>query len=136
MAAIVRERFLTTTYGTARGAKRAQSEALRAAVTDPALITVPDSKSALLTRLAGCDPVTAAATAGVDRLTRILVARWLTAAEVNLDKLTNGYTWQSDPAAGLAYLQQLVQAGYELSDAEQRLHDDLTTEARYASDRT
>jgi ParB family chromosome partitioning protein len=127
VAASVREGFLTTTYGTARGAKRAQAEALRAAVTDPALITVPDAKAALLTRLAGCDPATAAATAGADRLARILVARWLTAAEANLDKLTNGYTWQSDPAAGLAYLDQLVQAGYELSDAEQHLHDDLTT---------
>jgi ParB family chromosome partitioning protein len=127
VAASVREGFLTATYGTVRGAKRAQIEALRAAVTDPAAITVPDTKQALLTRLAGCDPVSASATAGTDRLTRILVARWLTAAEANLDKLIHGYSWQADPAAGIAYLDRLVQAGYELSDAEQRLHTDLTT---------
>jgi ParB family chromosome partitioning protein len=127
VAASVREGFLTTTYGTARGAKRAQAEALRAAVTDPAQITVPDTKAALVTRLAGCDPATAAATAGADRLARILVARWVSAAEANLDKLVHGYTWQADPTWGLGYLDQLVQAGYTLSDAEQRLHTDLTT---------
>jgi ParB-like chromosome segregation protein Spo0J len=126
VAATVREGFLTTTYGTARGAKRAQPDALRAAVTDPDLITVPDTKTALVTRLAGCDPATAAATAGADRLTRILVARWVAAAEANLDKLAHGYTWQADPTAGLGHLDRLVHAGYTLSDAEQRLHTDLT----------
>jgi ParB/RepB/Spo0J family partition protein len=102
VAAGVRQDFLAATWGNPKGAKTLHLHALRQAMTDPRSITPPagETTDTLLHRLAGCDP----ATAGADRLSRILVARWLTAAETNLDKLTNGYTWQSDPAAGIAYL--------------------------------
>lgn len=124
VAATVRQDFLATTYGTLRGAKRVQLDALRAAVTDPAAITVSDRSHLLLTRLAGCGPEAAEA-AGTDRLTRLLVARWLTAAEANLERLTAGH-WQVSAAAGLAYLDRLTAAGYVLCDAETRLRATLT----------
>jgi ParB family chromosome partitioning protein len=126
VAAGVRRDFLATTWGTAKGAKALQQQAMRQAMTDPATISVPhgDTTGDLLARLAGCD-LEAAATAGPDRLTRILVARWLTAAEANLDDHTAGRSWRADQSAAHAYLNLLIASGYTLSDAEQRLHNDL-----------
>ena len=127
VAAGVRRDFLTATWGTAKGAKTLHLQAMREAMTDPAAITVPDTdvSAALLPRLAGCD-LTAAATAGPDRLTRILVARWLTASEVNLDDHIAGRAWRASQPAALSFLDLLTASGYVLSAAEQRLHEDLT----------
>jgi ParB/RepB/Spo0J family partition protein len=128
VAAGVRRDFLATTWGTAKGAKALQHHAMRQAMTDPATISVPngDATGDLLTRLAGCD-LEAAATAGPDRLTRILVARWLTAAEVNLEDHIARRSWRAQQGAALSYMNLLTTHGYVLSDAEQHLHDDLTT---------
>jgi ParB family chromosome partitioning protein len=117
----VRREFLATTYGSARGAKTVHLEALRAAMTDPASITVPEAMLPLVHTLAGCDP-TAAATAGADRLSRLLVARWLSVAETQVDTLAAGRMWQARPRAVTAHFERLTAAGYGLSDAEQRLY--------------
>jgi ParB family chromosome partitioning protein len=124
VAASVRRDFLAVTYGTAKGAKAVHLDAWRAAMTDPASITVTEAMVPLLARLAGCDP-DAAAGAGPDRLTRVLVARWLTVAETNLDRLIARH-WQVSAPDALAYLDRLTAAGYVLSDAETGLRTDLT----------
>jgi len=135
VAAGVRRDFLAATWGTAKGAKALQQHAMRQAMTDPATIRVPngDTTGELPARLAGCD-LEAAATAGPDRLTRILVARWLTAAEANLDDHTAGRSWRDDQPAAHAYLDLLVEAGYVLSEAETRLHADLTEQVAAEDD--
>jgi ParB/RepB/Spo0J family partition protein len=125
VAATVRRDFLAATHGTAKGAKGAHLTALRAAMTDPTSITVTEPMQALVTRLAGCD-VQAAATAGADRLARVLVARWLTVSETNLDDLAARKLWNASPERALAYLQYLTRAGYVLSAAEQLLYDEAT----------
>ncbi|NLT54595.1 MAG: ParB/RepB/Spo0J family partition protein [Actinomycetales bacterium] len=126
VAAGVRRDFLAATWGTAKGARSLHLHVLRQAATDPhTLIPAPsETADALVRRLAGCE-LGAAARAGADRLTRILVARWLTAAETNLDDLVAGNRWRADDRAALAYLDHLTRSGYVLSDAEQRMHADL-----------
>ena len=135
VAAGVRRDFLATTWGTAKGAKALHLHALRAAMADPGSITPPSGETtdSLLRRLAGCD-LRAADTAGPDRLSRILVARWLTTAEANVDDHTVGRRWRADDHAALAYLDLLTRSGYVLSDAEQFLHDDLTVLAAEPAD--
>jgi ParB family chromosome partitioning protein len=128
VAAGVRRDFLAATWATAKGAKTLHLQAMRQAMADPATITTDDSSAALLTRLAGCD-VTAALTCGPDRLTRLLVARWLTAAEINLEDHIAGRSWRAQQASALAYLTLLTAHGYVLSGAERHLHDDLTAAA-------
>jgi ParB family chromosome partitioning protein len=66
-----------------------------------------------------------AAGAGIDRLTRMLVARWLCAAEDNLVRLAANVGWHADPQAAVDYLDELVEAGYHLADAETALRDQL-----------
>jgi hypothetical protein len=56
----------------------------------------------------------------------MLVARWVTAAEQNLSLIAGGRTWDVNAAAAVSYLDRLVAAGYELSQAEQQLHADIT----------
>lgn len=91
VAAGVRRDFLAATWGTAKGARSLHLHVLRQAATDPhTLIPAPgEATDALVRRLAGCD-LSAATTAGADRLSRILVARWLSTAETNLDDCTAG----------------------------------------------
>ncbi|HLL66433.1 MAG TPA: ParB/RepB/Spo0J family partition protein [Micromonosporaceae bacterium] len=123
----IRWQFLTQTYATAKTAKTLYLTALRAAVTDPDRIKYPTTKlHDLATKLAGTtiDPDVAAG-AGIDRLTRMLVARWVCASEDNLVRLATNATWGVDPHAGVEYLDVLVQAGYDLSDAETALRTDL-----------
>ncbi|NLG21732.1 MAG: ParB/RepB/Spo0J family partition protein [Actinomycetales bacterium] len=126
VAAGVRRDFLAATWGTAKGARSLHLHVLRQAATDPhTLIPAPgEATDALVRRLAGCD-LSAADRAGADRLSRILVARWLATAETNLDEHTAGNRWRSDERAALAYLDLLTASGYILSEAEQRLHTDL-----------
>ena len=125
VATTVRRDFLATIYGTVKGAKTVHTAAWRDAMLDPDAITVSEAMLPLVSRLAGCDP-TAAVHAGTDRLARLLVARWLTASEEDLAHLIARQMWRAHPARGLAYLDRLTTAGYVLSEAEQRLHADLT----------
>ncbi|MBN1170681.1 MAG: ParB/RepB/Spo0J family partition protein [Micromonosporaceae bacterium] len=129
VAAGVRQAFLVQTYGTARGAKKAYPEALRVAVADPARLRFTDDQAELAARLAGVALLPAAATAGIDRLTRMLVARWVCGHESHLARIVAGQTWDVVPEAAAAYLGQLVAAGYELSDAETRLRAELVQAA-------
>jgi ParB/RepB/Spo0J family partition protein len=127
----VRWQFLTERYGSAKNAKALYLTALRAAVADPDRVKYPTDKlHDLATRLAGTtiDP-DVAETAGIDRLTRMLVARWLCAAEDNLVRLAANVGWHNDPQAAVAYLDSLVQAGYGLADAETELREHLVTAA-------
>jgi ParB family chromosome partitioning protein len=123
----VRWQFLVRTYGSAKAAKALYLTALRDALIDPDTLKFPEEKlHDLVTKLAGtpldADKVTAA---GIDRLTRMLVARWLCHAEDNLVRLANDTNWGVDPQAGVDYLDTLVDAGYVLSDSETYLRDDL-----------
>ncbi|GLY33429.1 ParB/RepB/Spo0J family partition protein [Kineosporia sp. NBRC 101731] len=130
-AAAVRRRFLHEKYATAKTAKRLFPQALRflagrpekARINTPQYTDLALSLAGIPATLAGLEE--AASGAGTDRLQRIVVARWLTTSETNLDSLA-GQRWDTDPAAGLAYLDRLTAAGYELSEAEQRLHTDIT----------
>ncbi|HSU36304.1 MAG TPA: ParB/RepB/Spo0J family partition protein [Propionibacteriaceae bacterium] len=125
-AAGVRRTFLERTYGTARAAKKVYLDALRDAVRDPATIRVSTPHEDLATTLAGAD-FSEASTAGIDRLTRMLVARWLTAAETTLQDAVL-QRWNRQPAAARDYLDRLTAAGYSLSEAEQTLYADLVAE--------
>lgn len=126
----VRRDFLKKQYGTAKAAKRLYADVLRATVIDPATaLHFPHTVEELATSLAGTamDADTLAG-ATIDRLIRFLVARWLTAHEYNLDRLTSAARWGGNPAPAVAYLDRLVADGYTLSDAEQQLRDDLVAE--------
>ncbi|MBT0774295.1 hypothetical protein KIH74_35455 [Kineosporia sp. J2-2] len=138
-AAQIRRRFLHEKYATAKTAKKLFPDALRFIAARPEKTRISNPQSAdLALSLAGI-PATlasledAAAGAGMDRLQRIVVARWLTTSENNLDSLT-AQRWDVDPAAGVAYLDRLTAAGYELSEAEQRLHADITQLANATND--
>lgn len=64
--------------------------------------------------------------AGLDRLTRMVVAQWIARHEANLARLYDS-RYGDEPDA-VAYLDQLVGDGYSLSEAEQSLYDDLSAE--------
>ncbi len=134
----VRRRFLHEKYATAKTAKKLFPDALRFLAGRPEKARVSTQYTDLALTLAGI-PATlptleeAAAGAGTDRLQRITVARWLTTSETNLDSLA-AQRWDIDPAAGLAYLDRLTAAGYELSEAEQRLLGDITQLAASTDD--
>jgi hypothetical protein len=125
-AAGVRRAFLAQLYGNARAAKKVYLDALRAVLLDPGALDVPQSYTDLADSLAGASFETVE-TAGVDRLTRMLVARWLTSCEAALDSLIVG-RWNRRPAAGRSYLDRLIAAGYALSEAEQTFYDELVAE--------
>lgn len=124
-AATVRREFLTRTYGGAKAAKGLYLEALRDAVRDPDSITVDARQHDLVTALAGAD-LEAAATAGEARLQRMLVARWVAAHEDNLATVAAG-RWNARRDAALAWLDRIVGAGYELSEIEAAIREDLAT---------
>jgi ParB family transcriptional regulator, chromosome partitioning protein len=63
-----------------------------------------------------------AATAGVDRLTRMVVARWIGGQDHNL-KLVCADRWSADRSRAGRYLDRLIEAGYQLSDAERAVHN-------------
>ncbi|GAB3259791.1 ParB/RepB/Spo0J family partition protein [Kineosporia babensis] len=130
-AAQVRRRFLHEKYATARASKKLFPEALRFVAGRPEKARISNTHfSDLALTLAGI-PATvanldeAATGAGMDRLQRIVVARWLTTSEANLDSII-AQRWDVDEPAGVAYLERLTAAGYELSEAEQRLHTEIT----------
>jgi ParB family chromosome partitioning protein len=130
----VRHTFLRQTYTTARNAKTLFLPAMRTAVTDVDQLKFPKSLTDLSTKLAGFsfddDAIRAA---GIDRLTRALVARWICAAESNIADLVRGSQW-GHPDAAVQYLDLLVDAGYALSDAEAVLHTQLIDSASTAED--
>ncbi|WP_203927882.1 ParB/RepB/Spo0J family partition protein [Virgisporangium ochraceum] len=122
-AARTRHRFLAETYGSAKAAKVLFVDALRAVVEDPDV--VDRGSTHLVTALAGGN-VTATAGAKLDRLSRLLVARWVAGLEDNLAMTAeSGRGWRRDPVTALAWLDRLVAAGYELAEAEVQFRDEL-----------
>jgi ParB family chromosome partitioning protein len=127
----VRWQFLAEAYGSAKAARAVYLHALRAVVADPDAIKYPAPRlDELAVRLAGT-AITAeiAVGAGIDRLTRMLVARWLCAAEANLVRCVTRTGWDTAPPAAVGYLDLLVAAGYVLSDAETTVRHDLANPA-------
>ena len=123
VAAEVRMQFLTATYASAKAAKTLQLDALRAVVTDPRCLEVPEAFHPDIQRLAGCG-LEQAATARADRLARLLVARWLCSAEANLRQVAAGRGWGVDAGRAEEYLGRLTDAGYVLSEAEQHVREE------------
>ena len=123
----VRQRFLADTYGTAKAAKVLFVDALRTAVQDPRSLDTDDDE--LVKALAG-GGLHGTAEAKLDRLTRLLVATWVAAQEDNLAAAAQRIAWQRpDSGRALAWLDRLVAAGYELSDAEADLRTELTDQS-------
>lgn len=120
----IRRRFVVEKYGSAKGAKALLVEALRAAVVAPGFFD--RSEADLVQALAGGD-VRDGLTAGVDRLNRLLVARFVAAEEANLDTVAAG-RWSNREDMVLPWLARLAADGYELSEAEVTWRDELIAE--------
>jgi hypothetical protein len=94
-------------------------------VVDVDQLKFPPSLNELASKLAGVAfDADAISVAGIDRLTRALVARWICAAEHNLAELVRGSHW-AHPEAAVQYLDLLVGAKYALADAEAVLRAQL-----------
>ncbi|MCI0690176.1 MAG: ParB/RepB/Spo0J family partition protein, partial [Sporichthyaceae bacterium] len=124
----IRHAFLAETFGTAKSAKTARLDALRDILAEPNLLTEPDDTHADLYRhVVGADPDTIdIAAAGEARLSRLLIARWVIAHEQNLADCEPDHHWRAKPELACAWLDRLVAAGYELSQAEGTLCARLT----------
>lgn len=131
----VRVEFLKATYGNAKAAKANYVFALRSAVLDPGSIGIEPDDHELVDSIAGCQVSELAPTAGVDRLTRILVAMWVAADERNFTRIAHGQNYAIDRAAACEYLDRLVEAGYELSDAEAQIQTALQEQLQQARER-
>lgn len=122
----VRRDYLRQHYGVARNAKEVYLDALRDAIADPDSIAVNgEDLMKLVDGIAGAALFSTVHKAGIDRLQRMLVGRWIAAAEQNLADICAGRHWRANPEAGVRYLDRLTAAGYLLSDAEQSLRNDL-----------
>jgi ParB family chromosome partitioning protein len=127
LAAEVRMDFVRQHYGVARNAKDVYLDALRDTVADPdAIAATGDNLIKLVGSVAGTQLFPTVHKAGADRLQRLLVGRWLATSERNLADIAEGRQWRSDREAATRYLDRLAAAGYQLSDAEQALRDELT----------
>ncbi|SDE03992.1 hypothetical protein [Glycomyces harbinensis] len=119
----VRTNFLLSKYGTAKGAKTLFRPAL-AELAGTSMSLPHNEYAELADTLCGCPVRELPENAGMDRLTRATVARWLAHAEKSLTELARGY-W-GDLDHGLRYLNLLVAEGYELADVETQLHESIT----------
>jgi len=120
-AAEIRKEFLKTTYHSAKSIKNLFVQALRDTVVDPDSVRARQNE--LLTSLAG-GLIADAEKAGQDRLSRMLVAKWLVCHEA---RLAGGRVVRSDRAKVIAYLDRLTTDGYTLSDTENRVRTELET---------
>ncbi|WP_319461266.1 ParB/RepB/Spo0J family partition protein [Micromonospora sp. RTP1Z1] len=120
----VRRRFLVEKWGSAKGAKALLVDAIRAAVVMPAFYDRAEDE--LVTALAGGDPRDGQ-TAGIDRLNRLLVARFVAAHEANAATVAAG-RYSNRGHLVLPWLNRLVAEGYELSEAEKTWHAELVEE--------
>ncbi|MFG3602650.1 ParB/RepB/Spo0J family partition protein [Micromonospora chersina] len=121
----VRRKFLVEKYGSAKGAKALLLESMRAAVVMPGFFE--RSEDDLVQALAGGDPRDGV-TAGMDRLNRLLVARFIAAEEHNLETVGAG-RWSARESMIVPWLTRLEQDGYELSDTEVAWRAALIAEA-------
>lgn len=122
-ATIVRREFLLSRFGNAKGAKRLFRPALRALA--GSRMNMPlGAFSEFADAVCGCPIREIPENAGLDRLTRATVARWLAHSEDNLKDSAFG-RW-GDFQGALAYLDLLVTEGYELAEIEAHLHQAIT----------
>ncbi|GIG67735.1 ParB/RepB/Spo0J family partition protein [Phytomonospora endophytica] len=126
-AAEIRAEFVKSTYHSAKAVKGLFLTVLRDAVIDPDTINIglSDYAQDILTSFAGGPILPAAEKAGSDKLSRMLVARWLTKNET---RLAGGKAWTSNAHHVVAYLDQLASDGYTLSEAEANLRTELEAE--------
>ncbi|MEU0151562.1 ParB/RepB/Spo0J family partition protein [Micromonospora fulviviridis] len=120
----VRRRFLVEKWGSAKAAKALLVDAMRAAVVMPGFFDRCEEE--MVAALAGGDPRDGQ-TAGIDRLNRLLVARFVAAHEVNTATVAAG-RYSNREHLVLPWLDRLVAEGYELSEAEQGWHAELVEE--------
>lgn len=118
----VRRRFLVEKYGSAKGAKALLLEAVRFAVVRPDFLQHRIDRE-LMKDLAGGELVDGV-TAGQDRLNRLLVARFIGAQEHNAEQVADG-RWVAHKDLIVLWLNRLEEEGYELSDAENAMRDQL-----------
>lgn len=130
-AAEVRHAFLAETYAAAKSkpAKAILARAMRVAATSPGSLGIHNGSTALLNRLAGFDVETVDETTSADKLSRVLVARYLVTRDALISEVTRGVggRWLNDSTkeAAIAWQDLLVADGYALSDAENELRDIL-----------
>jgi ParB family chromosome partitioning protein len=116
-AAEVRRQFICETYGSPAAAKKLRETVLRDLLGGPQMDLITGGE--LAAALAGGE--TDVENAGEVKLLRIMVSRWIAAREHQCHRVAvNGW---GDRYRALAWLEWLVAAGYELSEAEAALHD-------------
>ncbi|WP_435586116.1 ParB/RepB/Spo0J family partition protein [Micromonospora aurantiaca (nom. illeg.)] len=120
----VRRRFVVERWGSAKAAKTLLVDAMRAAVVMPGFYDRAEEE--LVAALAGGDPRDGQ-TAGIDRLNRLLVARFVAAHEANTSTVAAG-RYSNREHLVLPWLDRLVAEGYELSEAEKTWHAELVEE--------
>lgn len=120
----VRRRFLVEKWGSAKAAKTLLVDAMRAAVVMPGFYDRCEEE--MVAALAGGDPRDGQ-TAGIDRLNRLLVARFVAAHEGNTATVAAG-RYSNREHLVLPWLNRLVAEGYELSEAEKTWHAELVEE--------
>ncbi|TDB79611.1 ParB N-terminal domain-containing protein [Micromonospora sp. KC721] len=124
-SAVVRRKFLVERYGSAKGAKTLLVEAMRFAVVWPDFLHYRIDRE-LIKDLAGGE-LNDGATAGQDRLNRLLVARMIGAQEHNVEQVVDG-RWVAHKDLIVLWLNRLEEDGYELSDAEAGMRDRLVAD--------
>jgi ParB family chromosome partitioning protein len=122
-AAQVRWEFVQRTYGSAKAAKGMWLTTLRAIIDDPDLVSPREDERAYV--LAGIPDDVDLQQAGLDRVSRLLVCRYLVAQEENLACVMGGVYWHASRERALQWLDLLVEAGYTLSDVETELRTHL-----------
>ncbi|SDD87460.1 ParB/RepB/Spo0J family partition protein [Glycomyces harbinensis] len=122
-ATVVRREFLLAQYGNAKGAKKLLRPALRDLAGTRMNMPLGEF-SEFADALCGCPIRELPETAGMDRLTRAAVGRWLAHCEANLKDSAFG-SW-GDFEHALRYLDLIVADGYELADIEAQLHQSIT----------
>ncbi|MEV3934386.1 hypothetical protein AB0K52_00180 [Glycomyces sp. NPDC049804] len=122
-ATAVRREFLIAQYGNVKGAKRLFRPALRDLAGTRTNMPLGEY-SELAEALCGCPIREIPENAGMDRLTRVTVARWLAHCEDNLLSSISGF-W-SDLEEARRYLDLIAADGYELADIETKLHESIT----------
>lgn len=119
----VRHEFLKQRYTTAKAVKPLFPQALRTIIAEPSSMSWAHGLDDLARAIAGASINKDVATAGLDRLTRMLVARWIVLQEADLKNAAAG---RGNKRGAVAYLDLLVDDGYTLSDIEQHTHERLT----------
>ncbi|MEU5156081.1 ParB/RepB/Spo0J family partition protein [Glycomyces sp. NPDC021274] len=121
-ATTVRREFLLARFGNAKGAKRLLRPALRELAGTRMNMPYNELREFAGT-LCGCPIDQLPENAGLDRLTRAAVARWLARCEDNLKSCAVS-RW-GDFEHALAFLDLIVAEGYELAEIEAQLHESI-----------